>query len=61
MPLSVPLRTPPRCQLDQVAAGRSLDSARVFRYRAIREMHETRGGYSMMVAIGVDTPLGKSL
>ena len=38
-----------------------MDHARVFCYRAIREMHETQGGCSMMVAIGVDTPLGKSL
>ena len=38
-----------------------MDRARVFRYRAIGERHETQGVCSMMVAIGVDTPLGKSL
>ena len=38
-----------------------MDRARVFRYRVIREMRGIQGGYSMMVAVGVDTPLGKSL
>jgi hypothetical protein len=38
-----------------------LDRVRVFRYRAIGETHGTRGVCSMMVAIEVDTPLGKSL
>jgi hypothetical protein len=36
-----------------------LDRARGFHYRAIGGMHETQGVCSMMVAIVVDTPLGK--
>ena len=61
VPLSVPLHTPLRYQSSQVVARRRLDRARVFRYRAIREMRGTQGGYSIMVATGVDMPLGKSL
>ena len=34
---------------------------RVFRYRAIRVMHEIQGGSSMIGVIGVDTPLIRSL
>ena len=61
VPLSVPPRTLPHYQSNQVVAGRSLDRVRVFRDRAIRGMRGTQGGCFMMVAIEADTPLGRSL
>ena len=61
VPLSVPLQTPLLHQSSQVVVGRSLGRARGFCDRSIRGMHGTWGGYSMMVATGVDMPLGKSL
>ena len=61
VPLSVPPHTPLHYWSSQVVAGRSLDHMRVFRYRTIRGTHGIQGGCSMMVAVGVDTPLGKSL
>ena len=59
--LSVPPHTLPYHQLDPVAVGRSLGHVRGFYNRAIEGMHGTRGGCSIIVAIGVDMPLGKSL
>ena len=61
MPLSVPLQTPLLHQSNPVVVGRSLGHVRGFHNRMIGGTHGTQGGYSMMVAIGVDMPLGKSL
>ena len=61
MPLSVPLHILLHCQLGQVVARRSLGHVRGFCDRVIGVRCGTQGGYSMMVATGADTPLGKSL
>ena len=47
-------------QSDLEEVGRSLDRVMAFHDRAIRVMRGTRGGFSMMGEVGVDTPLERS-
>jgi len=59
--LSAPLHIPLLHQSGQEVVGRSWGHVREFCYRAIRVMYGIQGGFSMMVAIGVDMPLMRSL